>query len=208
MILKYWVYTPIFFLFLGVSALADDMTEVEKLIKGKVDQVVSFLRDKSLEKQERNEKIIHIISSVFDFELMAKLSLGKKYWSGLGKDERQEFTRLFMKQLQNSYVEKLDLYTDEKVEYKPAILMKKRVQLPTYLVSKGARYSMLYKLYNSKNSWKIYDIEIQGVSVILTYRSQFDGVLKHGTIQDLLERLKSQDEFRLNTVKRTEEAVK
>jgi phospholipid transport system substrate-binding protein len=94
------------------------------------------------------------------------------------------------------------------VEYAPAILMKKRVQLPTYLVSKGTRYSMLYKLYNKKNSWKIYDIEIQGVSIISTYRSQFDGVLKHGTIQDLLEKLKSQDEFRLNTVKRMEETVK
>ncbi|HEX9758420.1 MAG TPA: ABC transporter substrate-binding protein [Nitrospiria bacterium] len=208
MILKYWVYPLIFFLFLGVSALADDATEVEQLIKGKVDQVVSILRDKSLGKQERNEKIIPIVNATFDFVSMAKLSLGKKYWLGFSRDQQQEFIHLFREQLQKSYVDKLDLYTDEKVEYEPAIFKGKKGQLPTYLISKDTRYSMLYKLHNLKNNWKIYDIEIQGVSIIKTYRSQFDGELRKGTIADLLKKLKSPEEFSINTVKKNEDVVK
>ena len=80
----------------------------------------------------------------------------------------------------------LMLYTDEKIVYKPAIRAKQKIQIPTQLLSEGNNISMVYKLYEAKNSWKIYDVEIEDVSLLRSYRSQFDALLKTGTIDELL----------------------
>ena len=78
------------------------------------------------------------------------------------------------------------MYTDEKVLFEPPVQVKGKVQVPTQLVSKDRKTSILYKLYKSGENWKVYDLEIQGVSIIRSYRSQFAEILKTGTIDDLL----------------------
>jgi phospholipid transport system substrate-binding protein len=122
---------------------------------------------------------------------MAKLTLGRKYWPGLAKEKKERFEELFIKRLKESYIEKLTryTYTDEKIVYDAPIQVKKKIHIPTDLISKDNKISMLYKLYKSKYNWKIYDIEIEGVSIIKTYRSQFNQVLSSGTIDDLLIKL-------------------
>jgi phospholipid transport system substrate-binding protein len=80
-------------------------------------------------------------------------------------------------------------YTDEKIIFEAPIQIKNKVQIPTHLVSKDQKTSILYKLYESQNNWKIYDIEIQGVSIIRSYRSQFIPILQNGTIEDLMQEL-------------------
>jgi phospholipid transport system substrate-binding protein len=140
-------------------------------------------------------RITEIIAPVFDYQIMARLSLGKKYWPELSQVERTAFSDLFITRLQESYLEKLDLYSDETVLYEAPLVKGKKVHIPTTLISKDSRIEMLYKFYRSKLGWKIYDLEIGGVSVIQTYRSQFDGVLREGTIDDLLEKLSHDDTF-------------
>jgi phospholipid transport system substrate-binding protein len=78
------------------------------------------------------------------------------------------------------------LYTDEKVLFEPPAQVKKKVHIPTLLISKDRKTSILYKLYKPTDDWKVYDLEIQGVSIIRSYRSQFSETLKNGTIDDLL----------------------
>jgi phospholipid transport system substrate-binding protein len=73
--------------------------------------------------------------------------------------------------------------------YDVAVQVKNKIRILTYLISKDSKISILYKLYKPKNDWKIYDIEIEGVSIIQTYRSQFSQVLQSGTIDDLLVEL-------------------
>jgi phospholipid transport system substrate-binding protein len=102
-----------------------------------------------------------------------------------------EFTSLFTAQFQSFYIDKLDLFSDEKVIFKPAtVVKKKKVQIPTVLVSKGKEYSILYKMSNTKAGWKIYDIVIEGVSLIHTYRSQYNHILKSGEVDDLLTKMR------------------
>jgi len=67
--------------------------------------------------------------------------------------------------------------------------VKKKVHIPTQLISKDRKTSILYKLYKPGNGWKVYDLEIQGVSVIRSYRSQFGEILQNGTIDDLLQKM-------------------
>jgi phospholipid transport system substrate-binding protein len=168
---------------------ADDKDVAKKLLESKVESAIAVLQKNNLDQEEKNKHIIEIVTPLFDFPLMAKLSLGRKYWPGLTKEERQRFTELFTQRLKASYLDKLTLYTDEKVVFKTPVQEKRKIKIQTELISKDNTISMLYKFHESTNSWLIYDIEIQGVSIISTYRSQFDQVLSKGTIDELLTKL-------------------
>ncbi len=179
-------YTVLSIIFLCPAVMADDKGAVEELLRNRIDTTISLLQNKDLKQQEKNKKITEIVMPMFDFSLMAKLSLGKKYWPELSEKKKEEFKGHFVKRLKASYLEKLSLYTDEKIVYKAPINVRNKIHIPTDLISKGNKISMLYKLYKAKSGWKIYDIEIQGVSIIRTYRSQFDQVLRKGNFNDLL----------------------
>lgn len=175
--------------------MADEKSEILKITKERIDLVIQTLKRKDIDKKTRDKKIIDTVMEIFDFQRMAKLCLGKKHWKRLNKEQRKEFLDLFEKRLQESYLEKLDLYTDEKVVIEEAKRVKKRIYIMTYLVSKDDKIEMIYKFYKSKKGWKVYDVEIAGVSIVQTYRSQFAGVLKKGTIDDLLKKLRRTDQF-------------
>ena len=81
------------------------------------------------------------------------------------------------------------LYTDEKIVFDSTIVEANKLRIPTYLQSKSGKVSITYKLYHAKKGWKIYDVEIEGVSIIQSYRSQFDYILRSGTVNDLLMKL-------------------
>jgi len=173
---------------------ADDLSAVDHFMKEKLSFVMKVLENKSFTKEQRDEGVLEQINLAFDFNKMAKLSLGRKYWPGLSKAEKTRFTSLFIKRMKASYLEKLDLYTDEQITYNTPVRVKKKIHMLTELVSGDNRISMRYKLYKSKKSgWRVYDIELEGVSIITTYRSQFHEVLAKGTINDLLEKLERSD---------------
>jgi phospholipid transport system substrate-binding protein len=173
------------------SVAADGKSEVEELLKTNLDAVFAVLQKKGLEQQAKNQEIVEIVTPMFDFELMARLSLGKKHWPGLSQDKKERFTELFIQRLKASYLTNFTLYTDEKIFYEPSVQVKKKIHAPTYLISKDKKISILYKFYKAGNDWKIYDLEIQGVSIIRSYRSQFSRILESGTVDDLLLKLEN-----------------
>ena len=194
MSIKKWImnvllYTAFSLLILSQAASAGDKIAAEKFLKSKLDSVFEVLQKEDLEQEAKNKAVVEIVTPMFDFALMAKLSLGKKHWPGLTAEKKDRFTELFVKRLRQSYLNKLTTYTDEEIIYEPPVKVKKKVHVPTSLISKGKKISMLYKLYNASNNWKVYDIEIQGVSIIRSYRSQFNEILQHGTMEDLFEKL-------------------
>ncbi len=179
------------FLLFSLVAVADVESEAEKLLKMSVNKVFTVLSDKELSIDQKKSKVIEITNPVFSFSLMAKLSLGKAHWSQFNAKQRTEFTDLFTEMFQNFYVDKLDLFSDEKVIFQPAtIVKKKKVQIQTVLISKGTEYSMLYKMFKTKNGWKIYDFEVEGVSILHTYRSQYHHILKSVDIEGLLAKMR------------------
>lgn len=183
----------LFALVLPLSVGADELSEVRDLTQEKILALTELLKDSALDEETRNAKIIAEIEPIFDFQRMAQLSLGKKYWKQLNAAQKKEFSDLFIKRMQDSYLEKLQFYTDEKVEFQEAKKVKSRIHVLTLLLSKGDTYEMLYKLYKSKQGWKIYDLEILGVSVIQTYRAQLHSALKNGSIEELLDQLRASE---------------
>jgi phospholipid transport system substrate-binding protein len=187
--MKGFLYALFGLLLLSPAVTADDKSAAEEFLKSNLDAVFTVLQKKDLSQQAKSSEVVEIVTPMFDFELMAKLSLGKKYWPDLSTEQKERFTELFVERLRRSYLNKLTAYTDEKIVYESPVAVSKKVHVPTLLISKGNEISMLYKLYSSSNSWKIYDIEIQGVSIVRSYRSQFNEILQKGTFDDLLEKM-------------------
>ena len=176
-------------LILSQPVMADDKRDAEEIVKGKLDAVFAVLQKKDLDQQAKKKEINEIVTPMFDFALMAKLTLGKKHWPSLPREKKEKFTELYIELLKTSYLDKLALYTDEKVIFEPPAQVKKKVHIPTQLISKDRKTSILYKLYKPADDWKVYDLEIQGVSIIRSYRSQFGEILQNGTIDDLLRKM-------------------
>ena len=189
-----WMMKTLLYAIIGLlvacqSILAEDGPVAEELLKENHEAVFAVLQKQDLAQEVKNQKIIEIITPMFDFPLMAKLTLGREYWTGLTPEQKERFTQLFIDRLRTSYLARITLYTDEKVVYRPSVKIKQKIHIPTDLVSKDKMISILYKFHESGSSWKIYDLEIQGVSIIRSYRSQFHQFLKSGTIDDLLAKL-------------------
>lgn len=177
-------------LFVITSANAMKQDEIQTIMTKKIDNVLTILEQKNVPFSKKGEQIIKIIDEVFDYELMARIALGKETWDTLSEQKQKEFTKIFETKLKNSYIEKLELYNDQKVKiiglnpYKNA-----RLQLETELLGKEGTYKINYNFYNkSKDSeqWLIYDVDLVGVSIIQTYRQQFSGLLKEKTFDEML----------------------
>ena len=170
-----------------------DPNHPRDLVETKWGAIIEVLKNAELDEKAKSVAIDKIASPIFDFGLMAKLSLGKKHWPKFTGPERLEFTNLFAQRLKDSYFKKVSLYTDETVLMKPEIKDAKNkdiMHVPMALVSEAKETAMLYKFRRVEKCWLIYDVEIAGVSLILTYRSQFNDILSKGTVRDLLDRLK------------------
>lgn len=167
-----------------------DPNDLRDLLQSRWEAVIITLKKTDIDDKVKEKQIYKIVSPLFDFPLMAKLTLGRKNWPKLSPPQREKFIRLFTSRLRSSYLDKVKLYTDEKGMYKPIQQKKKTIiYVPMQLVTKDEDIAILYKLRKEDKFWKIYDVEIQGISILRTYRSQFDDILRRGTVEDLLSQL-------------------
>ena len=174
-------------------SFGDEKEDLKEHFLEKVDELITVIKDKESSKDQRNEKIKAVIDPMFDFELMAKLSLGKK-WLTLNEKESKEFVKLYVERMKNSYSSKFDTYKDEKVNILETLSPKSnRLVLVTDLVTNGDKLSIVYKFYKpkmekqNKDKWLIYDVQIQGVSMLKTDKSQFSEFLQTKTIRELMD---------------------
>ncbi len=194
---------------LSSQVFADgDLQQVSKLVETSVSSILTTLQDKKLDKKAQKKKVMTVIEPLFDLPLMAKLVLGKKNWPKFDKKQRKEFTDLFIEQIKDSYFEKVDLLTDEKIEFEKPVWKKKKVHAPMVILSKGKRYKMLYKLYRKKKKWRVYDVEIEGISVVKSFSSQYDQFLRGKTPKELLAKLKEKNLGPPDALKSKEEKSK
>ncbi|MBT8357594.1 MAG: ABC transporter substrate-binding protein, partial [Desulfobacterales bacterium] len=128
--MKNLIYAVLFTLFFSHAAVADDKIDAEKLLKGKLESVIIVLEKKDIDRQLKKEKIVEIVEPIFNFSFMSRLTLGKKYWPSLTQDQQKKFVALFTKRLKDSYLDKMLLYSDEKIKYKASVQIKKKVHIP------------------------------------------------------------------------------
>jgi len=171
------------------DAVVKDSNNPTEILEAKWNAVLTVVQNNEMDQNLKKKIIDKISSPIFDSELMAKLALGRTHWSKLTDSERKRFTELFTGRLKNFYLEKTTLYKDEKALFKPAIPEKKYIYVPMVFISAGKEVSILYKLHNRDKCWRIFDVEVEGISILRTYQSQFDDILSKGTIRELFAEL-------------------
>lgn len=179
-------------LFLSVVSLyAVQEQNIQTTMDTKVKQVLTNLRDKSLSQQQKDHKNVQIIDEVFDYNTMAMISLGKK-WKTLSQNEKTQFTKAFERKIKHSYLDKLRLYNNQKVNIEKFKKVKSnRITLETQVIGIDDTYKVIYLFYKKKqnNEWYIYDVDLVGVSIIQTYRKQFSEFLKTKSVHQLIKSL-------------------
>jgi phospholipid transport system substrate-binding protein len=174
-------------------APADDVDDAAKVVRDAVDKVLGHVRNRDMPAEAKREAIVKAIEPLFDFPLMGKLTLGERHWNELTPDEKKEFTELFTRRLKDSYLDKIALFTDGEVKFEPPVKVENKVHVTTRVTSKADQVKVVYKLYPKRDEgWKGYDFEIEGVSMISSYRAQYTQVLKAGTVKDLLAKMAEQ----------------
>ena len=153
----------------------------------KINQATMVLQKINITKEQKATEIFTILDSIFDYRLMSRITLSKKYKT-LSKAQKDEFALAFERKLKASYIDKLSLYTDEQTLIKDLVKGKKnRMTLHTVLIGKDDVFAINYKFYkNKQGSWLIYDIQLLGISIIQTYRKQFKEYLKKNTVEQLI----------------------
>ena len=190
--LKSFVMTLSLFVLTVPVIHAGDVEDINSMVKKKVSVIFDLLGKQDIEKNERNEKIVGELNEIMDFQLAAYLSLGK-HWKKISKTQKKEFVETFQQYINNYIVEKIDLYTNQKIDIGDSKIVKKgRAELEIGILSGGETLQVNFKLRkNKKKEWRVYDVDIEGVSLITTFRSQFSGVLKNSSFEELLEKLKN-----------------
>ena len=193
--LKSFVMTLSLFVLTVPVIHAGDVEDINSMVKKKVAVIFDLLGKQDIEKNERNEKIVGELNEIMDFQLAAYLSLGK-HWKKISKTQKKEFVETFQRYINNYIVEKIDLYTNQKIDIGDSKIVKKgRAELEIGILSGGETLQVNFKLRkNKKKEWRVYDVDIEGVSLITTFRSQFSGVLKNSSFEELLEKLKNPTE--------------
>jgi phospholipid transport system substrate-binding protein len=163
-------------------------------VKEHVNKVLEVLRNPTLKgepgKKVKKEKIRSISEEMFDFTEVSKRSLGQN-WKRFNPGQQEEFIKLFKSVLETAYADKIASYTDEKVIFKEEItLSEKTVEVPTTIVTKTSEVPIHYRLIEEKGHWKVYDVVIEGVSLINNYRTQFREILAKKTPEALLDILR------------------
>jgi len=180
-------------MFLALPVFANDLEEIKTVMQSKVNETIKTLKNPKLLQCEQDLKISQLADGMFDYELMAKLSIGKKNWKKFSSAQRKEFIELFVVRMKESYTQKAHLLSDEKVTVNDAVQIKSnRVYLKVLIKGSQNDTDIMYKYYKDRSGkWLIYDVEIAKISILQTYRAQFAEVLSDRSVDSLLEELKT-----------------
>lgn len=166
-------------------------------LKASVEQIVKILEDPvlrtSAKNQERRAAIRREAEVAFDFGETAKRALGR-HWQGLSEPDRREFTALFTDLIERAYISKIEQYSGEKVLFAGEAVDGRLATVRTRFISKqGTEIPVDYRMQQRGDRWLVYDVAIEGVSLINNYRSQFDKIIQGSSYGELVRRLKAAD---------------
>ncbi|PZT47471.1 toluene tolerance protein [Helicobacter valdiviensis] len=182
------------FLTLFTFSFALPFDKIDSEMTKRIDNTIALLQN-SKDKEAISKEIFALFDEIFDYPLMAKLSLSKEY-KKLSQEEQLQFNQVFEENLKKSFTSKLSLYKDEKMLVLGGDLIKEnRYNLKTSLIYDGKENYIIFKFHKLNNDWKIYDVDILGISVIQTYRSQFLDILKQNNFQTLIQKLQNEITF-------------
>jgi phospholipid transport system substrate-binding protein len=165
-------------------------------LKPEIDRVIATLENPALRGEskagQRRQVIRTVTDGVFDWTEMARRALGR-HWAGRTPAEQQEFVALFRDLLERAYVTKIERYTGEPITYVGESVDGDQATVRTKITTKQNQevpidYRMLRQ---AEDRWRVYDVLLEGVSLVGNYRTQFDGIIKASSYEELVKKLKA-----------------
>jgi len=146
---------------------------------------------KELSRDAKLAEVRNVINEVFDYNELSRRTLGRD-WKKFKPEQQTEFVDLFSKLLENVYADRILAYTHEKIEFgKETELKKGRMEVESYIVTLDkTKVPLFYRMSNRTGQWRVYDVVIEGVSMIKNYRGQFRQILSKKKPEDLLQTLR------------------
>ncbi len=168
---------------------------VTEEVKKVVDEVVRIVSNKELKKPQNEDKrraeLKDVISTIFDYGQMAKLAMGT-HWKERTPAEQKEFEQLFETLLENAYATKIEAYNNDKIVYVRENVEANHAEVKSKVTTaKGEEYTLNYRLTKRGNEWRVYDVVIEGVSLVANYRGQFNRIIKTHGYDDLVKKLRT-----------------
>lgn len=169
-------------------------------MKTTIDEVLRIVREKELKQPEKSEERRHLLEKVvaarFDYTEMSRRALGAP-WNQLTDQQKQEFVDLFRTLLTNSYADKIETYSGEGVQYLHERTEKEFAEVRTKVLSGKTEIPLDYRLVNKADDWRVYDVIVDGVSLVNNYRGQFTKILRASSYSDLVDQLRKKKSDRL-----------
>lgn len=189
-----FVLLVFFMVFLFLPTHHVDASPAQEQLKITIDKVMEILRDPLLKGEEQAEEkraaLSKAITERFSFAKMSQLSLGR-HWKKRSDEEKKIFIELFGQLLEKTYISKIEGYTDEKIVYVKEYVKKKKALVNTKIITQTIEIPIDYRMYNARDGlWLVYDLVIEGVSLVGNYRSQFDQILMKDTYDKIVEDLR------------------
>ena len=169
-------------------------------LKAQIDRVLRIMDAPEFKKEgkqrDRRTAVRQIANEIFDFTETARRSLGR-HWQSRTPAERQEFVALFSDLLERSYISKIELYGGERISYQGDTIDGDVAFVRTKLTTKqGSDIPIEYRMLRRGDNWMVYDVVIEGISLVANYRTQFNKIIQTSSYQELVQRMKNkQEEF-------------
>jgi phospholipid transport system substrate-binding protein len=169
-------------------------------LKGAVERVLKTLDDPALKGDarlgDRRVAVRKIANEIFDFSEIAKRSMAR-HWQPLSEAQRTEFVGLFADLLERSYISKIETYGGEKIQYTAERADGEFATVSTRIVTKnGTEVPVDYRMIKRADRWLVYDVSIEGVSLVSNYRTQFNKIIQTSSYNELVSKLRNkQDEL-------------
>jgi phospholipid transport system substrate-binding protein len=146
---------------------------------------------KALERDAKLDEISAIINEIFDWQELSRRTLGRE-WQKFTPDQQKEFMTLFEQLLKGIYADRILAYTSEKIDFgKETELKKGRVEVESYIITTdNKKVPLFYRLTDKSGQWRVYDVVIEGISMVKNYRGQFRQILQNKKPEDLLQTLR------------------
>jgi len=175
-------------------AVAGGATEA---MKSTIDEVLTIIRDKELKQpervEERRQRLERVVGDRFDYQEMSRRALGA-HWSTLPDKDKQEFVALFRTLLTNSYADKIETYSGEGVQFINERTENDYAEVRTKVLTGKVEIPLDYRLLNKGAEWRVYDVVVDGVSLVNNYRGQFSKILRSSTYADLVDQLRKKSD--------------
>ena len=173
-------------LFSGNVASQESPTE---RVRSVVDEVLTILRNQSLDPSERREQLRAQLGQVFDSRAMAQSALSTN-WRNASEAQQDEFEELFRQTLENTYIGRIEAYTNESVEYRDEDINNNRATVDTTIVTSSNEIPVNYRLRLRSDGWYVYDVEVENVSMISSYRETYRSVVRRQGMDELLAEMR------------------